>query len=138
MFEGQEVDVGGKTFSIYLRFRRYYPPYTIKLTKFRHDLYTGTQIPKNFSSDIHLVNPSRNEERRVKIYMNHPFRYDGQTFYQSGWIPDKRGGPDRGTVLQVVENPGWAMPYMACTLGAVGLSLHFARQLNQFLRKAPA
>ena len=37
---------------------------------------------KDFSSTIRLVDSSRNEDREIRIWMNHPLRYAGQTFYQ--------------------------------------------------------
>ena len=41
--------------------------------------------------------------------MNHPLRYQGETFYQSGVL-----GLGKGTILQVVRNPGWLIPYISC------------------------
>ena len=126
----QDVVAGDKTYALTLRFRRQYHPFKIHLSHFTHDQYTGTTTPKDFASDIRLVDPDRAEDRTVKIYMNHPLRYQGQTFYQSGYIP-----PARGTVLQVVANPGWQIPYLAFTLMAVGLFVHFGMALFRFLSK---
>ena len=126
----QSFRVGDQTFELALRFRRHYKPYQVQLTDFKHDLYTGTQVPKNFSSDIRLIDPSRSEDRNVLIYMNHPLRYRGETFFQSGWL-----GDDFGTILQVVDNPGWQIPYIACILGGLGLLIHFGLHLWEFLQK---
>ncbi len=125
---GQTVEVDSKPYSIYLRFRRHYKPYAIRLIDFSHDYYTGTQVHKSFSSLIHLSDPDRHEDRNILIYMNHPLRYRGETFFQSGWLTG-----DRGTGLQVVNNPGWLIPYVACTIGGVGLVIHFAMVLIRFL-----
>jgi len=76
----QKVVVEGKTYDVALRPKRSYKPYTIHLDEFRHDKYVGTEKPKNYSSQIHLIDASRNEEREVLIYMNHPMRYEGETF----------------------------------------------------------
>ena len=65
------------------------------------------------------------------IYMNHPLRYRGETFYQASF---KRG--DQGTILQVVRNPGWLLPYIAVTIGAVGMMIHFGIHLTGFLRRS--
>lgn len=129
-FSSQVVPVGGKTYSIYLRMRRYYKPYSIKLIDFKHDLYPGTEIPKNFSSDIHLVDVRHHEDRNIRIYMNHPLRYRGETFFQSAYLPG-----DRGTILQVVKNPGWTIPYIACAMGTLGMLIHFTMLLRRFLRR---
>ena len=56
--------------------------------------------------------------------MNHPLRHAGETFYQYQF---KTG--DTGTVLQVVRNPGWLMPYIACAMVTLGLLLHFGISL---------
>jgi hypothetical protein len=127
--EPQQITVDGKTYGVALRFKRTYTPYTISLEKFRHDTYEGTSIAKNYSSKVHLTDAARGEERDVLIYMNSPLRYRGETFYQSGVL-----GDDQGTVLQVVRNPGWEMPYVACTMVALGMLIHFSLHLVGFLR----
>ena len=129
-FSSQVVSVGDKQYSIYLRMRRYYKPYSIKLINFKHDLYPGTEIPKNFSSEINLVDVRHHEDRNIRIYMNHPLRYRGETFFQSAYLPG-----DRGTILQVVNNPGWTIPYISCTMGALGMLIHFSMLLMRFLRR---
>jgi len=136
---GQDVRIDGKIYQVFLRFRRYYRPYSMHLIAFHHDLYPGTSVPRNFSSDIRLVDPDKHVDREVKIYMNHPLRYSGETYFQSSWIPGARAGdPDRGTVLMVVRNPGWTIPYIACAMGAIGMTLQFGSGLVGFLRRRNA
>lgn len=133
----QDVSVGDKAYRVALRFRRYYKPYSFTLEKFNHDVYPGTTIPKNFSSDLRLHYPEKNIDRDLVIYMNNPLRFEGETFFQSGWIPGVRQGePDRGTVLMVVRNPGWTIPYIACALGTIGLALQFGSSLSRFLKRS--
>ncbi len=133
---GQRLVAGGKAYTIYLRFRRYYKPYSMHLIKFNHDVYPGTSIPRNFSSEIRLVDPRRKIDREINIRMNSPLRYGGETYFQSSWIPGTReGDPDRGTVLMAVRNPGWTIPYVACALGAIGLVFQFGASLIRFLRR---
>ena len=67
----------GHTYALSMRLRRQYLPYAFTLKQFRHDVYPGTDIPKNFSSLVRLQNPARGEDRDVLIYMNQPLRYDG-------------------------------------------------------------
>jgi len=126
----QRVDVGEESFGLALRYRRTYLPFTVHLDDFRHDLFTGTSIARNFSSDIRLVDPARSTDREVRIWMNNPLRYAGRTFYQASYKPD-----GTGTVLQVVRNPGWLMPYIACVLVGGGMTWHFAQSLIGFLRR---
>lgn len=126
----QEVAVDGKKYQVYLRAKRTYRPYTIYLKEFRHDVWPGTKTPRNYQSDVRLIDPERGEDREVKIWMNHPLRYRGETFYQSGLHPLAWG-----TVLQVVRNPGWLMPYISCVLVTLGMLVHFGMMLTDFLRR---
>jgi ResB-like family len=126
----QRLTVDGRQYEVFLRPRRTYEPYQIHLLEFRHDRYLNTDVARNFSSKVRLTEPDRNEEREVKIYMNHPLRYAGKTFYQSGVL-----GNDQGTVLQVVRNPGWLMPYISCVMVAGGMLIHFGLHLLAFLRR---
>jgi hypothetical protein len=111
---------GGRRYALGLRPRRQALGYSLTLKDFRHDLYPGTDIPRNFSSLVHLSNRSTGEERDVLISMNQPLRYDGQAFYQSSF-----GKNDTLSILQVVRNPGWLLPYLSASLVAAGLLLHF-------------
>src|SRR5262249_49549717 len=126
---------GDKVYEVMLRPKRTYRPFAIQLLEFRHDRFLGTNTPRNFSSDIRLVDqrPDQREDRKVKIWMNPPLRYDGETFYQQSFFPD-----DSGTVLQVVRNPGWLMPYIACIMVALGMLIHFGLHLVGFLRRRVA
>jgi hypothetical protein len=128
--EPQTFTYGGHTWSLALRPVRYYKPYTVTLLAFNHDLYPGTDIPKNYSSKIHLDDPASGEHRDILIYMNSPLRYRGETLYQSGFEPG-----DLGTILQVVRNPASITPYVACSLVALGLVVQFLMHLIGFARK---
>ncbi|MEX0585524.1 MAG: hypothetical protein WD176_02690, partial [Pirellulales bacterium] len=63
----EHVEVDGKTYDLYLRFKRTYKPYSMALRDVRFDKYMGTNTPKNYSSELQLVDPSRNVKRDVKI-----------------------------------------------------------------------
>jgi hypothetical protein len=121
---------GGKNYQIVLQPKRFYKPFAIQLVKFSHDRYAGTDIPKNFSSRIRLLDPSHHEDRETLIYMNHPLRYQGMTFYQSGFDNN-----DTTTILQVVQNPSWLIPYISCALIAFGMVLQFGMHLISFVRR---
>lgn len=120
----------GHTYALVMRLRRQYLPYAFTLKQFRHDVYPGTDIPKNFSSLVQVVNPSQKESREVLIYMNQPLRYEGKTFYQASF-----GKNDTLSVLSVVENPGWLLPYVSCVLVSLGLLVHFAIVLRRSLKR---
>lgn len=128
--QAQYVTVGDRKYELALRFQRSYKPFAIHLIEFRHDKYPGTEKPKNFSSKIRLVDPTRNEDREVLISMNDPLRYRGETFYQASFVPG-----DRGTILQVVRNPGWRLPYVSCIMVTLGMLIHFSMHLFGFLSR---
>jgi hypothetical protein len=125
----QMVTLDGKTYQVYLRFKRTYKPYRLHLINFTHEVYPGTDRPKKFSSLVRLVDPTRNEDREALIEMNAPLRYAGETFYQSSFLPG-----DSGTILQVVRNPGWLMPYISCAMVSLGMLIHFGLHLVSFLQ----
>lgn len=128
----QRVDFGGKPYEMTLRFKREYLPYSLHLTKFTHDVYEGTDKPRDFRSHIRLSDPEQQIEREVEIYMNAPLRYRGKTFFQSGYLDPKTEGV-RGTILQVVDNPGWLIPYISCIVVSFGFLVHFGIGLVTFL-----
>lgn len=130
------IKVGDKTYSIYFRYRREYitspsgNPYSIKLLDFVHEKYEGTQMPKDFASQILLVNEGDDVNRELRIWMNNPLRYARCTFYQSGYLPD-----NSGTILQVVRNDTWMIPYLACMIVFVGMAAQFIQSLSRYLRR---
>jgi hypothetical protein len=126
----QALTYNDRSFELLLRQERYYLPFSLHLIEFRHDKYPGTDIPKNFSSRVRLQNLENGEDREVRIFMNNPLRYAGETFYQASFDPD-----DHGSVLQVVHNPSWLTPYLSCVLVAIGLTIQFLSHLIPFLKR---
>lgn len=129
----QTFSVAGKTWRLTMRPARYYKPYNLTLEKFSHDRYAGTEIAKNYSSRVKLTDMDRSENRDVLIYMNHPLRYRGDTYYQAGFEKN-----DEATVLQVVHNPTFVAPYLACVIVAAGLLIQFGYHFSAFLRRRAA
>lgn len=130
----QEFTHAGRTWRMSLRITRAYYPFSLTLLNFTHDRYPGTNIPKNFSSKLHLATPDGRDDRDVLVYMNNPLRYAGLTFYQSGFDNN-----DTTSILQVVRNPSWILPYVACVLMSVGLCVQFGIHLVKFVaRRRPA
>ena len=134
-FSSQQVQTPDKRYLMELRFTRYYKPYTITLKHFTHTLIPGTDMARDFASTIRLLDPKNNVDREVRIWMNNPLRYNGETFYQSSFANN-----DTTSILQVVHNRFWTMPYIACIVGTLGLLVHFGISLIGFLRRklAPA
>jgi hypothetical protein len=126
----QSFTFNGRNYDMILRMRRYYVPFSLQLKEFRHDVYAGTDIPKNFSSLVQVRNFETGEDREVKIKMNTPLRYKGRTYYQASFDRD-----DQGSVLQVVRNPSWLTPYLACALVGAGLVIQFLSHLIPFVKR---
>jgi ABC-type transport system involved in cytochrome c biogenesis permease subunit len=135
------VTIDGHTYTVELRSERVYKPYTITLLDFEHKKYAGTDTAKDFASTIRLQDPETGDDREVRIWMNHPLRHRGETFYQLstlGNITASGDQKDTGTVLQVVKNPGWILPYVSCIVVTLGMLIHFGMGIVRFTAKRAA
>ena len=130
----QTFEHDGKEYELALRFKRYYTPYDIELIDFKHDKFQGTEKARNFSSLVTVRDRASGAEREVNIWMNHPLRTHGKTYFQASFDPEN----DKATVLQVVRNPGWVTPYISCALVGLGLLIQFLTHLFSFDRKRKA
>ena len=126
----QQFEHDGKEWEIALRFKRYYKPYWLELNNFKHVRYPGTDTPSAFESHLTLLNPETGEDRNIIIRMNDPLRYDGLTYYQASFK-----NQDTTSILQVVRNPSWTLPYIAVTIVGLGLVIHFMMRLSDFLAR---
>jgi hypothetical protein len=126
----QHFSYGGRSYKIILRVARHYEPYSLQLLKITNDIFPGSDIPKNFASRVRLQSEDGHDNREVVIYMNNPLRYHGLTYYQ--YQMDKNSGT---SVLQVVNNPSWRLPYVACGMMALGLVIQFGLHLAAFARR---
>ncbi|MAG94158.1 MAG: hypothetical protein CMJ48_10460, partial [Planctomycetaceae bacterium] len=141
----ETITLDGKTYEVALRFKRTYKPYSLHLLEAREDDYVGTNTPMNYSSEVNLVDGSRGIEREnIRIWMNNPLRYAGETFYQSGFNQIPQSDPVTGrptgkmsavTTLQVVTNPGWMIPYVGTMIVVVGMLAHFGLTMLRFLKR---
>lgn len=131
--QGEMLGIGERQYEMALRFKRRYRPYRLHLKDFSVKRHLGTAIPSSFTSEIRLVDEERQVDRELSIWMNHPLRYRGETYYQASFRPD-----ERGTVLQVVRNPGWLLPYVATGLVTLGMLIHFLLNLSRFIRRRSA
>jgi|TARA_B110000037_G_scaffold223120_1_gene302353 hypothetical protein len=120
-----------REYEIALRFKRAYLPSQIELLDFKHDRYPGTEIPFNFSSKVNIIGETSGDERSTLIYMNHPLRYAGYTFFQASFAEN-----DTMSMFQVVKNPGRLIPYVACAIISIGLLYQFGFSLIVFALKS--
>ena len=125
----QPIRQDGRLWGVTLRPEREYLPYSIELLGIANEFYQGTDIPFNFESEI-LLKTKGDQSRRALVYMNTPLRHAGKTFYQ--YQMNKSADY---TVFQVVRNPSWLVPYIACILVSLGLLWQFSFHLARFLNK---
>lgn len=128
----QRIPVGGDGYGLAMRRTRHVKPYSITLLGLSHDVYTGTDIPRNYASRVRVRNPASSEDREVVISMNHPLRYHGDTYFQHQM---DIGQDEEYSVLQVVRNPSWLTPYLSCLLVGLGLVVQFMTHLLAFTRR---
>ena len=128
-----QVTVAEKTYDVGLRYHREVKPYWVQLEDVRRVNYSGSDTPRDYSSFIRIVDPESGEDRKERVWMNNPLRYRGETFYQSNYtaLP---GGKEM-TGIQVVRNSGWLIPYLACSITALGMLVHFSGTLTRFLKR---
>lgn len=131
------IEVDGKVWAVSLRFKETHLPYTLQLSDFRHDKFTGTTTPMNYSSTLRLEVPDSGDSRDAYIKMNQPLRYDGKAFFQSGFFQQPLNR-NLGTIMQVVDNPGAWVPYLSCVVVTVGLCMQFVLSLIMYGRRANA
>ncbi len=133
--EAQEIEVDGAAWKAAFRNQRVEHPFEVHLLRTTHEVYRGSDIPRNFQSRIRLHHPGKGETREVDISMNEPLRYEGLTFYQYQMGRDELDDNLGTSIFLVVRNPAWIAPYLGCILVAAGLSGHFLLHLFGFIGK---
>ena len=69
----QHLEVNGTTYDVALRFKRTYKPYTMRLERnSRTTTIQARKFPRTMPASMQLEDPSRSENREIKIWMNHP------------------------------------------------------------------
>ena len=125
-------DFGGQPWAIELRHTRYRMPFAVHLDDFIHELHPGTQMDKNFQSDVHKITAELEEP--VSIRMNEPLRDGDYVLFQSKYGSSRvRAGSPPFSVFAVVRNPSDQWPLWACVIIFIGLALHFTMKLVRFI-----
>ncbi|MDR1817797.1 MAG: cytochrome c biogenesis protein ResB [Puniceicoccales bacterium] len=125
--------------------------FELRLEKFIHERHPGTDIPSRFASRVVVLDNAGGGAGGdgatgsgtgsgvtaggvpFEISMNRPLYHGGYTFYQSSWRTEADGR--QITILQVVRNAGWWLPYAAMWLIGGGMLLQFLLSLLRFLRR---
>ncbi|MGJ8638171.1 MAG: cytochrome c biogenesis protein ResB [Opitutaceae bacterium] len=132
-FPPQMVELGDQAWEMVLRFTRHYYPFEVELLDFKHDKYPGTEIPFNYSSEVLVHHNDSSKNQKALIYMNHPLRYEGLTFFQASFA-----NQDKTSIFQVVRNPGWVLPYISVLLMGLGMIVQFGIHFYKFTKKRSA
>ncbi|QDT08935.1 cytochrome c biogenesis protein [Planctomycetes bacterium K23_9] len=128
-----KITANDKEYKVGLRYHREVKPYWVQLEDVRRVTYSGTDTPRDYSSFIRIVDPVSGEDRRERVWMNNPLRFRGETYFQSSYESLPNG--KEWTSLQVVRNSGWLIPYVACSITALGMLVHFFGTLQRFLSR---
>jgi len=128
-----KIDSDGRSFELALRFRRNLKPFSVELQNVVLEQYTGTAIPKDYSSYVRITDEDGSTLQEGRIWMNSPMRFRGETFYQSSYSSAESSpfGVEQSS-LQVVTNAGWLIPYVSCVLVGLGMLAHFGITLTRF------
>ena len=112
------------------RHQRTYLPFSLQLNKFKEELHPGTNIAKEYSSDVAV----RFDQKTIwqgLISMNNPLRYKGYTFYQSSFYTKDN---QYITVLAAVYNVGQSFPYIASIILSLALLVHLFQRLPKLIK----
>lgn len=123
------IQIDNKRYSFELRFKRTFLPFSITLNKFSQELHPGTEIAREYSSDVTL-NDNAIDWHGV-ISMNQPLRYKGYTFYQASFYQE---GEKYTTVLAAVYNIGQNFPYIASIILCFGILIHLMQKFPKLFK----
>ncbi len=129
----QQYSINNKNYTLEFRHQRTYLPFSIQLNKFNEELHPGTNIAKEYSSNVTVLQPSKDKLWQGTISMNRPLRYKGYTFYQSSFYTENN---QYVTVLAAVYNVGQSFPYIASIILSLALLIHLFQRLPRLFRKA--
>lgn len=117
MRNSTELNLGGKPIVVEYAPAKRDLPMSVKLLDFRKIDYPGTDMPQAFESDVELSDLDRGVILMRKVYMNHPLRYRGYSFFQSSYID----GPTQTTILSVRNDPGCPFVYAGFIIVILGV-----------------
>lgn len=133
-FETLEFNDQNKTVSINLKREDYKVPFSLKLIDVRRELHPNSNIASSYSSKVFFKD--KGLEREAVISMNKPIRSGEYTVYQARYGIDLDG--NEFSVLAVVKNLNYQLPYWATFLINFGLLLHFIIAFFNYKKKARA
>lgn len=125
-FREEEIWINNRTPSVFngrvegmIAAREIQLPFGLALEKFHMDKIPGTERPASFESFVKI----KGENEGAHIFMNHPLKRDGYTFYQASYLQDEEG--KFHSILSVNKDPGRPVKYAGSMLLVLGLVFHF-------------
>ena len=127
------VNAGGEPWTLGLVRKRWNAPFTVTLDEFIHDKHAGSSMARSYES--YITKTEGDSQDVVRIWMNHPLRYKGYTFFQESFgPPDAKEGDQMYSQFSVVRNPGDQGPLYACIIIGIGMLIHFIQKLMAYMR----
>lgn len=127
------VKSGDTYYTLGLERKRYRVPFTVHLDDFKAQFHPGTMMASSYES--HVTKRENGQEEKIRIWMNHPLRDRGYTFFQASYgPPNAPPGTPMYTVLEVVRNPADQWPLVATIIIAAGFVIHFTQKLLRYMR----
>jgi hypothetical protein len=117
----ERLFIDNKNLVIELKREEFKLPFKIKLLDVKRELHPNSSIAKSYSSRIILDDSKLSRE--AVISMNKPIRSGLYTVYQARYGIDLDG--NEFSVLAVVKNLNYQLPYWATLLINLGLLIHF-------------
>ena len=124
------VRTGDVYYTIGLTRKSYRAPFVVRVDEVRHEVHAGTTMAASYESDVTRIDGD--SEEKIRIWMNHPLRHAGFTFFQTtmGTTSDGR----QYTGFEVVRNPADQGPLVACVIISIGLLVQFLQKLGGYMR----
>lgn len=111
--------VGGSEFSGFIGKKLVKLPFTLTLNEFKMETNPGTDEAASYESFVKIGDG----KDLAHIYMNHPLKKDGFTFYQASYSQDDQG--EYHSVLSVNQDPGRWLKYLGSLILVLGLLIHY-------------
>lgn len=130
----ERIFSNGYNLTFSLKRKEFQLPFNIKLLDVNRELHPNSSIASSYSSKI--LFSDKDIQREAKISMNKPIRSGKYTVYQARYGVDLDG--NEFSVLAVVKNLNYQLPYWATFLINFGLILHFIIAFLSYKKKVKA
>ncbi len=124
------VRSGDVYYTVGLVHKTFKAPFVVRVDDFRRVLHAGTTMAASYESDVTKIEDGA--EEKIRIWMNHPLRRKGYTFFQASWGTGRDGR--LYTSFEVVRNPADQGPLLACIIVSIGMLVHFIQRLGRYMR----